>query len=1136
MSWGQSDTLSYESIMNYYKSKTNMIEFYQLSENQDKVTEIILERDRFIENLGDNLGKGQFYEQRTRECISLGDYQDALEYGIRAAEICKNILGSENMEYAGLLNNLALIYSDIGDFDQAIHKGTEVVRIIRKAAGMMHPNYASAIDNLATYNLYLGNYSEALELATKAMKIRKEVLGVEHLDYFKSLLNLALCNSKLGNYTEAIKLGTIAIESMKGSGVEESHEYASALDNLAGFYSDSGNYSTAIRLEEEALEVKIRVLGSEHPSSARSLLNLANFHFHIGHCSKAIQLGTEAVKVMKNSLGENHPDYATTLNNLSGFYYGQGIFSEAIRLGTEAAEIKKMVLGTDHPDYAESIGNLAIYHEQIGDVAEGLRLNLEALESLKKSVGTEHPLYANALSHVAVSFSLLGNNLEVLNSLKEALEIKKKTLGTDHPSYLESLGNLAVAHFCQGNVEEAIRLSTEIMEKEKIVYGVEHPRYAKTISVLALYYSTIGNYSEALQLGTEAVEILRHNWGTEHPDYATSLSCLALYNDDIGNFQEAIRLGRMVVDIRERVYGKAHPNYLEAINDLSISYYNDGKYSNSYNMLSKSLEISRDNILVGFSELSPKLQESLWADKYSRYYNINLPSAVYRYQTKESVSELYDKTALFAKGILLNSSVGMRKLILESGDSVLVAKYDALAANKSIYDKQLEKPIKERFIDMDSLRSVIQRQEMELARDSKAYGDFARNLRIKWQDVQQRLGKNDLAIEFLDFPVYGTDSIMYVALTLKKGYDNPHMITLFEKRQLKSISEDNYYTNTDLYNLIWKPLEEELSGVENVYFSPSGDLHRIGIEYVPVTMTENICDKYNLHRLSSTRQLAYIQDETKGDKSVLYGGLKYDAAVSDTILASPSTRENRGFTFVPRAIVDSLDIRGSYKYLPGTKEEADHIVSYLNTHSIPYKYYYGAAGTEESFKGLDGSKPKTLHIATHGFYMTEQDAERKNFARPLLQEETRVYHEDKPMTRSGLLLSGCSRALNHENIPDGIEDGILTADEISKLDLRGLDLVVLSACQTGLGDITSGEGVFGLQRGFKNAGAKTIIMSLWKVSDIATQHLMTSFYNHYLSGMPKEQSFRMAQKELREMIGPGQNKPDWAAFVMLDGI
>jgi hypothetical protein len=231
----------------------------------------------------------------------------------------------------------------------------------------------------------------------------------------------------------------------------------------------------------------------------------------------------------------------------------------------------------------------------------------------------------------------------------------------------------------------------------------------------------------------------------------------------------------------------------------------------------------------------------------------------------------------------------MRKLILESGDSVLVAKYDALAANKSIYDKQLEKPIKERFLNTDSLRFVIQRQEMELARDSKAYGDFAKNLRIKWQDVQQRLGKNDLAIEFLDFPLYGTDSTMYVALTLRKEYDNPHMVTLFEKKQLKGISENIYYTSDRLYDLVWKPLEEELSGVKDIYFSPSGELHRIGIEYVPMSMTEKICDRYTLHRLSSTRQLAFIQDETKGEKSVLYGGLEYEGKNGSTSAGTSAT-------------------------------------------------------------------------------------------------------------------------------------------------------------------------------------------------------------------------------------------------------
>ena len=132
--------------------------------------------------------------------------------------------------------------------------------------------------------------------------------------------------------------------------------------------------------------------------------------------------------------------------------------------------------------------------------------------------------------------------------------------------------------------------------------------------------------------------------------------------------------------------------------------------------------------------------------------------------------------------------------------------------------------------------------------------------------------------------------------------------------------------------------------------------------------------------------------------------------------------------------------------------------------------------------------------------------------------------------------SGCNRIIRHEQIPDEEEDGILTAQEISTLDLRGLDLVVLSACQTGLGDIISGEGVFGLQRGFKKAGAKTIIMSLWNVNDDSTMKMMTSFYHHYLEGMSKEEAFRAAQDELRKNSLPHQERPDWAAFIMLDGL
>ena len=391
--------------------------------------------------------------------------------------------------------------------------------------------------------------------------------------------------------------------------------------------------------------------------------------------------------------------------------------------------------------------------------------------------------------------------------------------------------------------------------------------------------------------------------------------------------------------------------------------------------------------------------------------------------------------------------------------------------------------------------------------------------------------------------IYNTDSNVYVALTIKKGYDSPHMVTLFEEKQLKAISEDHYYIQTYVCDLVWKPLEEELRNVRNVYFAPSGELHRIGIEYLPINKTENICDVYTLHRLSSTRQLAIIQDEIEGNNTILYGGINYDEK-SNTILTDSTSVEGVAIrSSFSRANVDSLSLRSSFDYLEGTKKETDTIAKDMKQRHVPYIYYCGMDGSEESFKQLDGTKPKAIHIATHGFYLTKTDAEKSKFTRPEMEiinegvQKIGQPIEDKPMTRSGLLLSGCNRAFRHEQIPEDEEDGILTAQEISTLDLRGLDLVVLSACQTGLGDVISGEGVFGLQRGFKKAGANTIMMSLNKVDDEATRILMVEFYRNLMNGKTKHQSLQEAQQYLRKVDNGKYDDPKyWASFIMLDGL
>lgn len=881
-----------------------------------------------------------------------------------------------------------------------------------------------------------------------------------------------------------------------------SYWYANTLSYCARLYNETGWYEKAYELCKDAVEINKKVFGTSHPSYVSSLSLFAGCNSYLGNYAEALRLATKVLEIRKDVLGIGHPDYAIALDNLASYNSELGNYTEAIRLGTEAMEIIKENFGTEHPDYALSLNNLSGYNSNFSNYAEAIRLANEALEIWKNVFGKLHPDYATTLGNLANYYSDLGNYAESIRLDKEAMKIWKTLLGPEDPEYARSLNNLGLSYFYLGNYAEAVRLETEAMEINKKVFGTEHPIYATSLGNLALINSSYGNYAEAMRLETEAMGIREKVFGIIHPEYALSLKKLAYYNSDLGNYAEA------------------------------------------YKYCQQNTKIIQSHIRKIFSGLSSTLQKSIWERKYADDFNFILPNYVVRYQNDESISELYDMTCLFAKGILLNTGIEMRKLILESGDSIIIQKYDTMSKNISIYNKLIEKPQSDRYLDADSLNSVIQKQEMELARDSKAYGDYTHNMTIKWKDVQKNLGDNDIAIEFLDFPLLGSDSTIYAALTLKKSYDCPHMVMLCEKEQLDDIPDSTYYTQTRIYDLIWKPLKEELENIHNIFFSPSGELHRIGIEYIPINKTDKICDKYSLHRLSSTRQLAFVQNGTKGEQTVLYGGIDYNT--------HERQEEHDGLTMpvgtaignkvLSRSNVDSLSLRSSIDYLEGTKREADKIADQMKQHQIHFLYYSGANGSEESFKRLDGTKPKVIHIATHGFYLTESEAKQSKIVRPYIglttEDNYRFGHyvEDKSMTRSGLLFSGCNHAINHEHIPEGVEDGILTAQEISNLDLRGLDLVVLSACQTALGDITSGEGVFGLQRGFKKAGAQTIIMSLWKVDDEATMKLMTSFYHHYLEGMTKEKAFRKAQNELRQVSPSMQTKPDWASFIMLDGI
>ena len=321
--------------------------------------------------------------------------------------------------------------------------------------------------------------------------------------------------------------------------------------------------------------------------------------------------------------------------------------------------------------------------------------------------------------------------------------------------------------------------------------------------------------------------------------------------------------------------------------------------------------------------------------------------------------------------------------------------------------------------------------------------------------------------------------------------------------------------------------------MENIYFSPIGELYKIPIE----SLSETFASEHKLYRLSSTRELVVNEGAKDIKKAVLYGGIEYETDIVTMTEESAKYAVKRGFE--QTVDTEQLNIRSGAGYLPGTLSEVRNIDKSLTDAHIQHQLLTDIYGTEDSFKYLSGHNTDMMHIATHGFYWSDSEAQSANNLAFLMfanEWDSRQYIEDKALTRSGLLFSGANNALNGVAVPEGVDDGILTAREISMLDLRGLDLAVLSACQTGLGEIT-GDGVFGLQRGFKKAGANTLMMSLWKVDDKATQLLMSRFYDNLLGGKTKYESLYEAQTYLKN-YGAGQykNPKYWAAFILLDGV
>ena len=887
--------------------------------------------------------------------------------------------------------------------------------------------------------------------------------------------------------------------------------------SLGTMYYISGKYEDAVQSESIAVSMYKSLYGENDADYAYALMNLGTYAEGVSDQEMSVMNKNKAREIFKKIYGEKSEGYATAINNIAVLYAEYGKYDIAIKFMLEALDAIKEVLGENSLSYATSLLNLGVLCRLTGNYTEAIKHISKSVEIYKNVAGEDCAEYGIAVDYLSTCYALIGNYDEAIRFVTIAMDYFKRKHGENDKNYATTMANLALYNYYKGNYNEAIRLGKIENEITKQLVGESHFDYAASLNNLAAFYSAKHNYAEAVRLQALATDIYKKLYGEKHPYYAKAVNNLAVTCGMAGNYVEALRCDSIAVALRKKLLGDKHPDYASSLMNYAFHCYQSRKFEDAEVYFRRAHSNIRAFVLKNFAVMTSKERANLW----KIFSKENL--AVYAYEMSQDsvykgslVTRRFAAVAfnnlVFTKGLLLNSELEIQNVIERSGDTVMLNRYNKLKADRARLDNIYEMSEDKRTVDADSLLKVVEDSERSLVEDVRELDDYTKYLAVDWKDIQKKLKRKDVAIEYASFKDT-TGERIFVAFVLKKGMANPELVKLFGYDDFLEVPSYDYYDTPKLYKLVWSPLDKYLYKAKNVYFSPASNFHTIGIEYLPDEDSVIFAHKYNAYRLSSTRELALKRKKNSNKKAVTIGGIMYDTG--DTIV---QTKKRSG--------------SGSHAdYLPGTKIESEAVANLLQSAKYNTEALSDTLATEESFKQLSGTGIKILHIGTHGFYFDETDLVNAGYKFYTASNQS---DEDRDMSCSGLLFAGANATFDpgsRSSIPDG-DDGVLTAKEISRLDFKGLELVALSACETGLGKVT-GEGVFGLQRGFKKAGAQTIVMSLWPVSDASTEMLMVNFFKKLTSGMSKREAFLSAQSVVRAKY---PSPRDWAAFVMVDGL
>lgn len=1085
-----------------------------------------------------------------------GDTIKAILYKEKEKNAAEYIYGIRSEALLACMTNLSFMYDRYGLYDNAINM---MEALMIRYAGILEKsdrNYALRLRSLAQFYFHAQKYDLAISKYKEAIALF-ETLGITDNECASIHFEIGVAYMQLMDIMNAKKWFDSSYDIFSNLDEKEKNiYYGRLLNNMSNLYSlYITDYNLAYKYALEAVQVNSFICGKESEAYISALAVLSNAEFGLNMTNEGLKHLEEAVCLLdivntgenfKQQLREKLEFVHQSLNikkssdgiNSSKRKTDNSLFLEATNLYAHG-DVMTAILGLyEYKSYIEknwNINTMANYNLAISSLSN---LLIEEGHYTEADSVLDNSIYFIQTHNVPSSISrgiyhAKGYLYYTMNNIDMALHwynmaknlfSEKDNMGLE---YALLLSNMSLCYINIKEISTAKQLSDKAYNMCIQFYGDKADNAISRLLILnnlASIYFILKDFSKAKELLEEVVKNCVSNQHEKTKALALeNLSEYYLFIEQNHNKAEEclLQVSEMNADSYVKDMAEFDMCFLHCLTHNDSAIVEIGKYDESI----------KKHMADMFSYFSEAEREDYWRQK-SRVLVLLNNLALSIFNNNQIKIMAYDN-ALFTKNMVLNSGRLLENIVKNSAEDTKDAYSDMQALKDMLFKKGMPKD------SINIYREKVSKLEKKIVSSIPNFSDKLKQQFKLTNDVKDMLSDSEVAIEFVFLPQINypleKSELLYGALILTKDCDAPHFVPLCSESDLKNLLDEERSNNQDLvdklydikdtrlYDKVWASIDPYIQKGKTIYCSPIGYISKINLPAIS-NGNDRLQDKLEIHVVSTTATIGELKEKKTNEinNSVLFGDINYYEDV-DVMKENAKSYQYVSSGNMPTS--RSLN-RSTWDLLPSTKDEIINISKLLSDKGIRTQTISQNSANEESFKAMNGNAPDIIHVASHGFYYQSI----KNITSSFFSSLNSYTYEDFSLSFSGLLFAGANNAWTGENIAEGIEDGILTADEIARLDLKGNKLLVLSACDTGLGNIEI-DGVYGLQRGFKKAGAATILMSLWKVPDEETNILMNSFYEHYISGDTPRNSLKQAQNKLIQM---GKSPYYWAGFVVLD--